>query len=170
MTPVALGKLLRARSEGKEIPREWGFMDRDGNPTVDPELALKGVIPAIGGYKGIGLSTSSNILAGILSGSAHSGDVSIGHRGQFFQLMDPGAFRDSDEYFDDIEEMILQIRAAGEEDALPGQTIYLPGEIEQQAMDAHRAEEVITYPGSLTRALRKVGDTVGVPFDCTPVV
>ena len=31
MTPVALGKVLRARSEGNEIPVEWGFLDRDGN-------------------------------------------------------------------------------------------------------------------------------------------
>ncbi|MBV1906396.1 MAG: Ldh family oxidoreductase [Pseudomonadales bacterium] len=169
MTPVALGKVMRARSEGKEIPTEWGFLSSEGKPTVDPDEALKGIIPAIGGYKGIGLAASSNILAGILSGSAHTGDVSIGHRGQFFQLMDPGLFRDREAYFDDIEDMVLQIRAAGEEDALPGQQIYLPGEIEQQAMDVRRSEGAVSYPGSLVQALRNVGDKVGVPFDCTPL-
>tara|TARA_R110002072_G_scaffold171703_5_gene325426 strand:+ start:9821 stop:10927 length:1107 start_codon:yes stop_codon:yes gene_type:complete len=166
MTPVALGKVLRARSEGREIPESWGFLNTEGKPTVDPELALKGIIPAIGGYKGIGLATASNILAGILSGSAHSSNVAIGHRGQFFQLMDPGAFRDLDEYFDDIEEMVLQIRAAGEEDVLPGQKVFLPGEIEQQAMDARLSTGRVSYPASLVQALKVAGDKVGVPFIC----
>ena len=169
MTPVALGKVLRARSEGKNLQEEWGFLDNDGNPTIDPDAALSGVIPAIGGYKGIGLATMSNILAGILSGSAHTGDVSVGHRGQYFLLMDPGVFRDREEYYEDIEDMIRQIRAAGEEDALPGQRVYLPGEIEQQTMDARLNEGVIVYPGSVVRALREVGNEYGIPFDCLPV-
>ena len=169
MTPVALGKVLRARSEGVEIPEAWGFLDRDGNPTVDPDVAMKGIVPAIGGYKGIGMITASNILAGILSGSAHTGDVAVGRRGQFFLLMDPAVFRDQDEYFDDIENMVDQIRAAGEQDHRPGQQVFLPGEIEQQTMDRRRAEGVVSYPGSVVRALRRVGDDVGVAFDCSPV-
>ncbi|MBV1879766.1 MAG: Ldh family oxidoreductase [Pseudomonadales bacterium] len=167
MTPVALGKVLRARSEGREIPQEWGFQTSEGQPTVDPDEALKGIIPAIGGYKGIGLSTASNILAGILSGSAHTGDVAIGRRGQFFNLIDPGLFRSIDEYYDDIEEMVRQLRLAGEESALPGQKVYLPGELEQLAMDARRTSGVVSYPGSLVQTLRNVGDKVGVPFACT---
>ena len=110
MTPVALGKVLRARAEGTEIPEAWGFLDRDGNPTVNPDVAMKGIVPAIGGYKGIGMITASNILAGILAGSSHSGDVAVGHRGQFFLLMDPAMFREKDSYFDDIENMVTQIR------------------------------------------------------------
>ncbi len=169
MTPVALGKVLRARSEGKEIPEAWGFLDRDGNPTVDPDVAMKGIVPAIGGYKGIGMITASNIVAGILAGSAHTGDVAVGHRGQFFLLMNPGVFRDLDDYFDDIENMVGQIRAAGEEDGLPGQQVYLPGEIEQQTMDRRRAEGVVSYPGSVVRSLERIGDEVSVPFTPSPV-
>jgi len=169
LTPVALGKVLRARSEGTEIPEAWGFLDREGNPTVDPDVAMKGIVPAIGGYKGIGMITASNVLAGILSGSAHSGDVAVGRRGQFFLLMDPEIFRDRNEYYDDIEDMVNQIRAAGEEDALPGQQVYLPGEIEQQTMDRRTLEGVISYPGSVVRALSKIGDEVGVPFECDEV-
>ena len=169
LTPVALGKVLRARSEGKEIPEAWGFLDREGNPTVDPDVAMKGIVPAIGGYKGIGMITASNVLAGILSGSAHSGDVAVGRRGQFFLLMDPEIFRDRNEYYDDIEDMVNQIRAAGEEDALPGQQVYLPGEIEQRTMDRRTLEGVVSYPGSVVRALSKIGDEVGVPFECDAV-
>ena len=169
MTPVALGKVLRARSEGTEIPEAWGFLDRDGNPTVDPDTAMKGIVPAIGGYKGIGMITASNVLAGILSGSAHSSDVAVGRRGQFFLLMNPCIFRAREEYYDDIEDMIGQIRAAGEEDVLPGQRVYLPGEIEQQTMESRSLEGVVSYPGSVGRALRRVGADVDVPFECAPV-
>ena len=170
MTPVALGKVLRARSEGTDIPEAWGFLDRDGNPTVDPDVAMKGIVPAIGGYKGIGMITASNVLAGILSGSAHTGDVAVGRRGQFFLLMDPNIFRDRDDYYDDIENMVDQIRSAGEEDVLPGQQVYLPGEIEQQTMDRRAEEGVVAYPGSVVRALRQVGEDVGVPFDCEAIL
>ena len=84
--------------------------------------------------------------------------------------MDPEIFRDRDGYYDDIEEMVNQIRAAGEEDALPGQQVYLPGEIEQQTMERRTLEGVISYPGSVVRALRQVGDDVGEPFECEEVV
>ncbi|WP_419922163.1 Ldh family oxidoreductase [Candidatus Poriferisodalis sp.] len=169
ITPVALGKVLRARSEGKEIPEAWGFLDRDGNPTVDPDVAMRGIVPAIGGYKGIGMVTASNIAAGILAGSAHTGDVAVGHRGQFFLLMNPGVFRDLDGYYDDIESMVDQIRAAGTEDALPGQTVFLPGELEQLEMDRRTAVGTVSYPASVVRSLRRVGEELGVPFDCESV-
>ncbi|NNL86699.1 MAG: hypothetical protein HKP27_13650, partial [Myxococcales bacterium] len=35
LTPVALGKVLRASAEGKEIPVDWGFRDHQGEPTRD---------------------------------------------------------------------------------------------------------------------------------------
>ena len=162
--------MLRARSEGRDIPVEWGFLDRDGNPTVDPDVAMRGIVPAIGGYKGIGMITASNIAAGILAGSAHTGDVAVGRRGQFFLLMDPGVFRDRNEYYDDIEDMVAQIRAAGEEDALPGQTVYLPGELEQLEMDRRTAAGTVSYPASVVRSLSRVGDELGVPFECNAVL
>ncbi|WP_419842154.1 Ldh family oxidoreductase [Candidatus Poriferisodalis sp.] len=169
VTPVALGKVLRARSEGTDIPAEWGFLDRDGNPTVDPDAAMRGIVPAIGGYKGIGMVTASNIVAGILAGSAHTGDVAVGRRGQFFLLMDPGVFGDRERYYDDIEDMVAQVRAAGEHDALPGQTVYLPGELEQLEMDRRSAAGTVSYPPSVVRSLRRVGDDLGVAFECAPV-
>lgn len=167
VTPVALGKVLRARSEGTEIPLEWGFADRDGVPTVDPDTALAGIVPAIGGYKGIGMVTASNIVAGILAGSAHTGDVAVGQRGQFFLLMNPAVFRDIDDYYDDVEDMVSQIRSAGETDALEGQTVFLPGEIEEQEMARRRASGRVNYPASVVASLRRVGDDLRVPFTCT---
>ena len=71
LTPVALGKVMRARAEGRDIPADWGFRDAEGQPTTDPDDGLNGVIPALGGvaaYKGSGLSLMMNLLAGALPG------------------------------------------------------------------------------------------------------
>lgn len=163
LTPVALGKVMRAREEGNEIPGEWGFRDNDGVPTTDPTVAIKGVIPAIGGYKGTNLAMMTNVFAGILSGSDHSADVRIGHRGQFFLLMDPGQLGDADRFYDEVESMVDQIRAAGD-DSLPGQQVYLPGELEQITMAERRAGGVITYPDSVTDQLRETAESLSVSF------
>jgi L-2-hydroxycarboxylate dehydrogenase (NAD+) len=164
LTPVALGKVLRARAEGTPIPQEWGFLDRDGRPTTDPDAALRGVIPAIGGYKGIGMAVVSNLLAGVLAGSAHSADVDVGRRGQFFLLIDPGALGEPESYYRELDAMVDQFRAA-KADALPGQQIWLPGEIEHGRLEQARARGTIDYPPSVVTALEETGRKLGVPFD-----
>ncbi|MFN0025589.1 MAG: Ldh family oxidoreductase [Acidimicrobiales bacterium] len=164
LTPVALGKVLRAQAEGTELPAAWGFQDRDGNPTTDPATAMKGIIPAIGGYKGTGLAMITNILAGVLSGSAHSAGVEVGRRGQFFLAMDPDVLHPEgvDAYFEAMEDLVSQVRAV---DVLEGQQVFLPGEPEQRQLEARSAAGVIRYPGSVIDGLRKVADRLGLPFD-----
>ena len=164
LTPVALGKVLRARAEGQALPLEWGFRDRDGQPTTDPETALAGIIPAIGGYKGIGLAVVSNLLAGVLSGGAHTGAVDVGRRGQFFLLLDPARLLELDVYFDAVEQMVAEMRAA-QEDALPGERVWLPGEIEQTTHDERSDAGAVEYPASVERALVRVGEKTGVSFE-----
>jgi LDH2 family malate/lactate/ureidoglycolate dehydrogenase len=159
LTPVALGKVLRARSESTSIPEEWGFRDRDGRPTTDPQNALDGIIPAIGGYKGTGLALVTNVLAGVLSGSAHTAAVDVGRRGQFFLLVDPGFLGDADGYYADIEDMVAQVRAA---EVLPGQQVFLPGEPEWRTFETRSAAGVIPYPASVVRALDTVADDLAI--------
>lgn len=164
LTPVALGKVLRAQAEGTEVPLDWGFKDRDGNPTTDPGLAMAGIVPAIGGYKGTGLAMITNILAGVLTGSAHTGGVDVGKRGQFFLVMDPVVVHPdgADAYFDAMEDLVAQVRAA---DVLPGEQVFLPGEPEQQRLEARMAAGVIPYPGSIIDGLKRTATTFGIPFD-----
>ncbi|MDH4144095.1 MAG: Ldh family oxidoreductase [Acidimicrobiia bacterium] len=163
LTPVALGKVLRARAEGKEVPAEWGFRDRDGNPTTDPAVAMGGIIPAIGGYKGTGLALVTNVLAGVLSGSFHTANVDVGKRGQFFLFIDPGAVGDREHYLDAMEDMVAQMRAAGEGDnVLPGEQVFLPGEPEWRNWDTRTAAGRIAYPASVVRSLDKVAEQLGI--------
>ncbi len=162
LTPVALGKVMRARAEGRQIPTEWGFLDRDGRPTTDPGTALGGMIPAIGAYKGTGLSIMMNVLAGILAGGAHTAAVDLGKRGQFFLVVAPALFGDEKGFLDEVESMVAQIKAS---EPLPGvDEIYLPGEIEQRRYDKCVRRGVIPYPPSVIDALTQLGESVGIPF------
>ena len=58
---VARGKIRIAAAADKPIPLGWAT-DADGNPTTDPNEALKGCLEPIGGVKGAGLSLMVDIL------------------------------------------------------------------------------------------------------------
>lgn len=163
LTPVALGKVLRAMTEDKIIPEKWGFLDRDGEPTTDASTALSGVIPAIGGYKGTGLSLVMNVLAGVLPGGAHSSAVEAGARGQYFEVVSPELFGDRDAFYDAVEEMACQVTDA---DPLPGSPgAFLPGEIEERREAEALGRGSITYPASVVDGLRKLADRTGIKFE-----
>ncbi|MGI9405878.1 MAG: Ldh family oxidoreductase [Hyphomicrobiaceae bacterium] len=92
---------LRAR-EGESIPEGWA-LDADGNPTTDPNVALKGTMVPSGGYKGFGVGLLVEVLAAGLSGatlgihaSPFAGTVGGPPRtGQCFIAMDPDTFSDN---------------------------------------------------------------------------
>ena len=73
------GKIEIALRTGNGIPEGW-VIDREGNPITDPTkrsgagggLLPLGSTPALGVYKGFGLSMIIDILSGLLSGSVTS--------------------------------------------------------------------------------------------------
>ncbi len=96
---VALGKITMAKAAGEPIPLGWA-VDADGQPTTDPDAALKGALVSAGGYKGWGFGLMAELLAAGMTGSVNSLDVS-GLKvaqgkphglGQFYILMDPGTY------------------------------------------------------------------------------
>jgi (2R)-3-sulfolactate dehydrogenase (NADP+) len=96
-TTVALGKITMAKAAGEAIPEGWA-VDKDGNPTTDPEAAIAGSLVSMGGYKGWGFGLMAEILAAGLTGGLASQDVAplkvpggAPHDlGQFYLLIDPG--------------------------------------------------------------------------------
>ena len=105
-------------------PPGW-VLDKDGLPSTDPLVAREkgGFLTSLGGspentsYKGYGLAAMVNILASCLSGSTLITDpmhtkkpqgMDIGH---FFMAIDPGLFRDADEFQSDVTRFCDDLRA-----------------------------------------------------------
>lgn len=95
---IAKSEIMKHSREGKTIPQGWG-LDAQGQPTTDPDVALKGSMAPAGGYKGVGLSLIVEMMAAAMSGATLGKDASpfsgtVGgppKTGQFFIAIDPGA-------------------------------------------------------------------------------
>ena len=63
----AMGRIIAMKHRGETIPEGWAI-DREGNPTTDPDAALEGSFSPAGGAKGYGLGIAFGMLAGLLLG------------------------------------------------------------------------------------------------------
>ena len=130
-TIAARGKIRLAAKNGEKIPLDWAI-GSDGQPTDDPNVALKGSLLPIGGYKGYGLSMFVDIFAGMLTGSHYAGGVKNlskmdedSGNGHLFIVIDLDKFMTSEEKTARITHFYDAVKACGEEGK-----IYMPGEIE----------------------------------------
>ncbi len=123
-TTVALGKITMAKAAGQRIPEGWA-LDADGNPTTDPDDAIKGSLVSMGGYKGWGFGLMAEILAAAITGSVLSRDVkplkapegAPHDLGQYYLIIDPSAQSD---FGEKIQTLAAHI-ATDEGARMPGQ-------------------------------------------------
>lgn len=130
-TIAARGKIRLAAKNGEKIPMDWAI-GPDGQPTDDPNVALKGSLLPIGGYKGYGLSMFVDIFAGMLTGSKFAGEVKNlskmdedSGNGHLFVLIDVDKFMTAEEKRERIEHFHNAVKACGDEGK-----VFMPGEIE----------------------------------------
>lgn len=120
---VALGKIKMAKAAGESIPQGWA-VDANGNPTTNPEEALKGSLVSSGGYKGWGFGLMAEILAAGMTSGTLSKDVKPllvpegppHDLGQFYIIIDPSA---SNDFFTRIQ-MLADAIAQDEGARMPG--------------------------------------------------
>ncbi len=94
---IAKSEIMKHARESLPIPPEWA-LDPDGQPTTDPEIALKGSMAPSGGYKGVGIALMVEIMAAAMTGATLGVNASpfSGTKGgppktgQFFLSIDPG--------------------------------------------------------------------------------
>lgn len=65
---TAFAEIRIAAGEGKSIPPDWAI-DADGNPTTDPQAAMKGALLAFGGSRGANIALMVEVLSAGLSGA-----------------------------------------------------------------------------------------------------
>lgn len=135
-TIAARGKIRLAAKNGEKIPLDWAI-GPDGQPTDDPNMALKGSLLPIGGYKGYGLSMFVDIFAGMLTGSQYAGGVKNlskmdedSGNGHLFIVIDVDKFMSADEKKERLSHFYEAVKACGEDGK-----IFMPGEIEYNKLD-----------------------------------
>lgn len=96
---VAKSEIMVHARDGREIPQGWA-LDENGEPTTDPQVALKGSMAPSGGYKGFGVGLLVEVMAAAMAGATLGKDASPfsgtaggpPNTGQFFLALDPEAF------------------------------------------------------------------------------
>ena len=151
-TVAAYGKVKAKAQRGEMMPEGW-MIDRQGKPLLDPSKSDEGFLLPIGGYKGYGLSLVVGILAGTLNGAAMGSQVidfnkdfvSTTHTGQAIAVIDPSAFGDIDDFKDNVDRLIQELRSA---ERMPGvDRIWLPGEQSHHKRIVHEQHGVALAPG-----------------------
>ena len=72
---VAKSEIMLRQREGKKIDPSWAF-DAYGNPTDDPDAALKGSMAPAGGYKGFGMGLLVELMAACFAEATLGKDAS----------------------------------------------------------------------------------------------
>lgn len=136
MSVVASGKIEIASKEHKKIPFGW-ILDKDGNPTDDPDQIYNGaVMLPFGGHKGYGIAAmvemmtallgNSGLLSGVKSWNKVPGrDSNTGH---CFMAINPAFFGGLDHFVARTESMIDELKAGKKVEGT--EKIFYPGEIE----------------------------------------
>lgn len=168
---------------GNTLPSGW-VIDEHAQPVSDASRAMEilfkrpkdigGGLTPLGGsaemasHKGYGLAMMVHILAGTLPGSSFS-PVRVrtqkpedpDNLGHFFCAIDPGVFRDPEDFADDMDEVIDTLRATPPVD--PAKPVLVPGDPEEQSR-AQRSRDGIPVPLTLAEKIRALCAESNVPY------
>ncbi|MGB9978830.1 L-sulfolactate dehydrogenase [Methanobacterium sp.] len=159
----ARGKLLEALRKGQKIPENVA-LDCDGNPTTDPEAALKGSILPFGAHKGYALAFMVEIMAGPLvraafgkgvKGTANPDEMCT--KGDLLMAIDPSKFSDINQFKEEVDEFVAEIKGSGE-------TIFIPGDMEVNNIKRFR-EEGFSIDDTLFKQLKEIADELSFDLD-----
>ena len=178
---AAGGKIWLAIDKGIPIPEGWA-LDKDGNPTIDPNKVAC-YVPA-GGFKGSGLALMFECLSSVMvgnpllepmllgreiepqaqGGKATTAGVPPRYVGRNMQnsivaAIDISMFTDLESYKEHIDNLIDGIKALPKADGF--NEIFVPGEPEERTFD-ERFKSGIPLPEGTVRNLRSIAERLGI--------
>ena len=157
----AIGKIYASRHRGEPIPLGWAI-DAEGNPTTDPDDALKGSLTPAAGAKGYGLGISIGILAGLLPG-AEIGRLVLGTldtesrctKGDFFLLLNPSAFAGGPALAAHVAAYLDELRHSPPQKGV--ESVLVPGDRARKLREA-RLRSGIPLPKEVWQAAERLRD------------
>jgi len=161
----ARGKLLEAKRKGEKIPENVA-LDADGNPTIDPEEALKGSILPFGAHKGYALSFMIEILAGPLVRAAFGKQVTgtadpsvMCTKGDLVMAIDPSKFSDLEDFKEEVDNFVEEIRNSG--------NVFIPGDMEVKNIK-DRKENGVSIDDTLMSQIEEISKELS--FDLNQIL
>lgn len=158
----ARGKLLEAQRKGEMIPENVA-LDVDGNPTIDPEEALKGSILPVGAHKGYALSFMIEILAGPLVRAAFGKQVTgtanpnkICTKGDLVVALDPSKFSNPKTFKEEVDDFIAEVKGSG--------NVFIPGDMEVRNIK-DRKENGIAIDENLMNQIKAIAEELSFDVD-----
>jgi LDH2 family malate/lactate/ureidoglycolate dehydrogenase len=167
---AARGHILLAAREGRPIPGDWA-VDENGDPTTDPQRALRGALLPAGGHKGMGIAMLVEVLAGAFSASAASlarpriqareggGSSRVG---AFFWFIDPGAFGSLEFFNQSMAQWAGHYLESGTDHPGANQA-RLPGE-QAAKLEREARKGGVPLSDATLRELRLLGIRLALPF------
>ncbi len=165
---VAMGKILLAAKEGREIPLGWAT-DKDGVLTTDPVAAQDGFLFPTGGHKGLGIAIFAEMITGVLAGANFGGlieninksDSARSNYGHFFLVIDPSFFLGAEDFTSKVDAYIDYFKDCPMVDK--NTEALLPGEIECTLRLDRRANG-IPEADTIITDLKTLAEGVGVDW------
>ena len=162
-TATAGGKVMLAKTKGTQVP-PGSIVDKDGNPTTDPEDFVNGgaQLP-FGGHKGYGVMLAVEFLGRILTGSDAYAESGRGgnhrHQGVTMMVMKADLFSPMSDVAGRADDMARQLRAVP---PAPGfKEVLVPGDLEARTRAA-RSKEGIPLADGVWESLVEAAASVGV--------
>ena len=144
MSVSSRGRIRSMAAKGQEIPAGWAIT-RQGQPTTDPQEALKGLVLPVGQHKGYGLAVAIDILCGVLTGAGFGTGVKSlfqewnepQHIGHLFIALDPQSFMSWESFQARMGELYQELKGVRPID--PDTPVVVAGEKENQLEKERRA-------------------------------
>lgn len=121
----AYGRIRQAKENGETLP-ENAYVDKDGNLTVDPNLAVA-ILP-FGGFKGYAINLLIDVLSGALVRGKSGLDQPLDSQryiGTLIIVIDPAAFGEIKDFKDSTTKLVNDLLAVPAVD--PSQPVRVPG-------------------------------------------
>ena len=158
LSVAARSRIVAAQKAGRAIPAHWA-VDERGEPTTNPDAALRGTLSPIGGPKGAALALMVEILAAAVTGSSFGWEASsmFDERdgppdvGQLLVAIDPQ--RLSGGGFESRMRELVAAFAAEPGTRLPGSR--------RLAARLKASREGLTLPAALLDEIRQLAGVVG---------
>lgn len=164
-TVTARQKIFYYAREGWKLPDGWA-MDKDGNPTNDPQEAINGLLMPVGGHKGVGLALMIDIILGTLSGGTYSRAICANtvtdraqHIAHLFFVMNPDFYMSREGLDANIEQYVADFKNVRKKNDVP--ELLLPGELEWKKAQERMANG-IPVSTAIINELNAYADKIGM--------